>query len=80
MKATSNLRPQSALNTAHFESARHRRGVDEHPHGEFNTVTLPLSVGIEPRDSAGGGGLIGARIVQGVKAGAGLLHEERHST
>jgi redox-sensitive bicupin YhaK (pirin superfamily) len=63
-----------------FAPSTDRRGVGEHPHRGFETVTLALSGEIEHRDSAGGGGRIGSGDVQWMTAGGGVVHEERHST
>ncbi len=55
-----------------------RRGVGEHPHRGFETVTIVYSGEVEHRDSAGGGGLIGPGDVQWMTAASGLVHEEKH--
>jgi redox-sensitive bicupin YhaK (pirin superfamily) len=55
------------------------RGVGEHPHRGFETVTIVYSGEVEHRDSAGGGGRIGPSDVQWMTAGSGLVHEEMHS-
>lgn len=44
---------------AKFEPATHRRGVGQHPHRGFETVTLVLQGELEHRDSTGSGGVIG---------------------
>jgi redox-sensitive bicupin YhaK (pirin superfamily) len=62
-----------------FEPAIERRGVGEHPHRGFETVTFAYRGEIEHRDSAGGGGMIGPGDVQWMTAGAGIVHEEKHS-
>lgn len=62
-----------------FEPTVRRRGVGEHPHRGFETVTLIYEGGVSHRDSAGGGGTIGRGDVQWMTAGAGVLHEEFHS-
>ncbi len=54
------------------------RGVDEHPHRGFETVTIVYSGSIEHRDSAGHAGQIGPGDVQWMTAGAGVVHEEKH--
>lgn len=59
-------------------SPDHIRGVDEHPHRGFETVTIVYSGEVEHRDSAGGGGLIKAGDVQWMTAASGLVHEEKH--
>lgn len=55
------------------------RGVGEHPHRGFETVTFAYQGEIDHRDSAGGGGRIGPGDVQWMTAGSGLVHEEKHS-
>ena len=55
-----------------------QRGVDEHPHRGFETVTIVYSGAIEHRDSAGHAGRIGPGDVQWMTAGAGVVHEEKH--
>jgi redox-sensitive bicupin YhaK (pirin superfamily) len=62
-----------------FEPAVQRRGVGEHPHRGFETVTFAYRGEIEHRDSTGGGGTIGAGDVQWMTAASGLVHEEMHS-
>ena len=64
---------------AAFTPTEGRRGVGEHPHRGFETVTIVYQGELEHRDSTGGGGLIGAGDVQWMTAGAGILHEEFHS-
>jgi redox-sensitive bicupin YhaK (pirin superfamily) len=58
---------------------RHRRGVGEHPHRGFETVSIVYDGQVSHRDSAGGGGSIGPGEVQWMTAGSGVLHEEFHS-
>lgn len=55
-----------------------RRGVGEHPHRGFETVTIVYDGQVEHRDSAGGGGVIGPGDVQWMTAASGLVHEEMH--
>lgn len=55
------------------------RGVGQHPHRGFETVTVVYDGAVSHRDSAGGGGTIGAGEVQWMTAGAGVIHEEFHS-
>jgi redox-sensitive bicupin YhaK (pirin superfamily) len=62
-----------------FEPSAARRGVGEHPHRGFETVTIVYQGELEHRDSAGNGGRIGPGDVQWMTAGAGLVHEEFHS-
>jgi redox-sensitive bicupin YhaK (pirin superfamily) len=62
-----------------FPPASQRRGVGEHPHRGFETVTILYSGEVEHRDSGGGGGKIGPGDVQWMTAGSGVVHEEMHS-
>lgn len=55
------------------------RGVGEHPHKGFETVTIAYSGEVEHRDSTGGGGVIKQGDVQWMTAGAGVTHQEFHS-
>ena len=55
------------------------RGVGEHPHRGFETVTIVYDGEVSHRDSTGGGGTIGSGEVQWMTAGAGIIHEEFHS-
>ena len=63
----------------HFEPAPRPRGVGQHPHRGFETVTIVYQGELEHRDSTGAGGLIGPGDVQWMTAGGGILHEEFHS-
>ena len=62
-----------------FEPTSTRRGVGQHPHRGFETVTIVYDGEVEHRDSTGQGGVIGPGDVQLMTAGAGILHEEFHS-
>jgi redox-sensitive bicupin YhaK (pirin superfamily) len=64
---------------APFAPTAHRRGVGEHPHRGFETVTIVYQGELEHRDSTGAGGRIGPGDVQWMTAGSGILHEEFHS-
>ena len=64
---------------AEFVAATRRRGVGEHPHRGFETVTIVYQGEVEHRDSTGAGGQIGPGDVQWMTAGSGILHEEYHS-
>ncbi|MER2528943.1 MAG: pirin family protein [Candidatus Competibacter denitrificans] len=55
------------------------RGVGEHPHRGFETVTLVYDGEVEHRDSTGQGGVIGPGDVQWMTAAGGILHQEFHS-
>jgi redox-sensitive bicupin YhaK (pirin superfamily) len=62
-----------------FEPAQKPRGVGEHPHRGFETVTIVYEGEVEHRDSTGAGGKIGPGDVQWMTAASGILHEEFHS-
>ncbi|MFL4555550.1 pirin family protein [Yersinia kristensenii] len=62
-----------------FTPTQHRRGVGQHPHRGFETVTIVYHGEVEHRDSTGKGGIIGPGDVQWMTAGSGILHEEFHS-
>ena len=64
---------------AEFEPATKPRGVGEHPHRGFETVTIVYQGAVEHRDTAGNGGSIGPGDVQWMTAASGLMHEEFHS-
>lgn len=63
----------------YFEPTEARRGVGEHPHRGFETVTIVYDGEVEHRDSAGNGGIIGPGDVQWMTAAGGIVHEEYHS-
>lgn len=63
---------------ADFPPSDQPRGVEQHPHKGFETVTIVYSGEVEHRDSTGGGGLIGPGDVQWMTAASGLVHEEMH--
>lgn len=56
-----------------------KRGVGEHPHRGFETVTILYDGELEHRDSTGSHGTIGPGDVQWMTAAAGIVHEEFHS-
>lgn len=62
-----------------FEPGERPRGVGEHPHRGFETVTIVYQGAVAHRDSSGGGGVIGPGDVQWMTAGSGVLHDEFHS-
>lgn len=64
---------------AEFTPATRKRGVGEHPHRGFETVTIVYQGELEHRDSTGQGGRIGPGDVQWMTAASGILHEEFHS-
>ena len=62
-----------------FAAAETPRGVGEHPHRGFETVTIVYEGEVAHRDSTGAGGEIGVGDVQWMTAASGILHEEFHS-
>ncbi|MFH7806249.1 pirin family protein [Acinetobacter sp. BSP-53] len=64
----------------HFSPTTQQHGVGSHPHRGFETVTIAYQGEVTHKDSAGGGGTIQSGDVQWMTAGAGLVHEEFHST
>ncbi|WP_461093728.1 pirin family protein [Spirosoma gilvum] len=54
------------------------KGVDQHPHRGFETVTIVYEGALEHRDSAGNYGKLFAGDVQWMTAAAGIIHEEKH--
>jgi redox-sensitive bicupin YhaK (pirin superfamily) len=61
-----------------FPPTTERKGVGEHPHRGFETVTIVYEGSVEHRDSGGGGGAIGRGDVQWMTAASGVVHEEFH--
>lgn len=64
---------------AEFAPAERQRGVGEHPHRGFETVTIVYQGEVEHLDTTGAGGLIGPGDVQWMTAAAGIQHHEFHS-
>ncbi|MFG0297263.1 MAG: pirin family protein [Maioricimonas sp. JB045] len=62
-----------------FEPASTVRGVAEHPHRGFETVTIVYQGELAHRDSTGSHGTIGPGDVQWMTAASGVVHEEFHS-
>lgn len=62
-----------------FAPADAPRGVGEHPHRGFETVTIVYQGELEHRDSSGSHGKIGPGDVQWMTAAGGVVHEEFHS-
>jgi quercetin 2,3-dioxygenase len=62
-----------------FPPAVRPRGVGEHPHRGFETVTIVYQGEVAHRDSTGRSGVIGPGDVQWMTAAAGILHDEFHS-
>jgi len=62
----------------YFKPTSRPRGVDEHPHRGFETVTIAYQGAVEHRDSSGNSGTIGPGDVQWMTAASGVVHEEKH--
>lgn len=62
----------------YFTPSAKRRGVGEHPHRGFETVTIAYQGSVGHRDSAGNSGVIAPGDVQWMTAASGVLHEELH--
>merc|ERR1712226_993066 len=56
-----------------------RRGVGQHPHRGFETVTIAFQGEVEHQDSVGNQDVIESGDVQWMTAGRGIIHEEFHS-
>ncbi|MCC7237479.1 MAG: pirin family protein [Bryobacterales bacterium] len=63
---------------AAFEPSEKPRGVEEHPHRGFETVTIAYQGSVDHRDSAGNSGTIEPGDVQWMTAASGVVHEEMH--
>lgn len=61
-----------------FEPTDHPRGVGEHPHRGFETVTIMYQGSVAHHDSSGNAGVIGPGDVQWMTAASGVVHEELH--
>jgi quercetin 2,3-dioxygenase len=61
-----------------FSPTQNPRGVGEHPHRGFETVTIMYEGAVAHRDSAGNAGVIGPGDVQWMTAASGVVHEEMH--
>ena len=62
-----------------FAPSEQQRGVGQHPHRGFETVTIIYKGELAHRDSNGQGGVIGAGDVQWMTAASGILHDEFHT-
>ncbi|BCA55246.1 putative Quercetin 2,3-dioxygenase [Nitrospira sp. KM1] len=62
----------------YFSPTDQPRGVGEHPHRGFETVTIVYEGVVAHRDSAGNAGTIGPGDVQWMTAASGVVHEEFH--
>jgi redox-sensitive bicupin YhaK (pirin superfamily) len=82
MSPADNLSPFLLLDyagPATFTPTDQPRGVGQHPHRGFETVTIVYQGELAHRDSTGNGGTIGPGDVQWMTAASGILHEEFHS-
>lgn len=61
-----------------FPPSSEPRGVGQHPHRGFETVTIVYQGEVEHRDTVGNQGRIGPGDVQWMTAAKGILHEEKH--
>ncbi|MPT47418.1 MAG: pirin family protein [Sphingobium sp.] len=62
-----------------FAPTKTPRGVGQHPHRGFETVTIVYDGEVTHKDSTGNGGTIGPGDVQWMTAAGGIIHEEFHS-
>jgi len=62
----------------YFKPSDRPRGVGEHPHRGFETVTIAYQGAVDHRDSAGNSGTIFPGDVQWMTAASGVVHEELH--
>jgi redox-sensitive bicupin YhaK (pirin superfamily) len=63
---------------ARFGPSNQPRGVEEHPHRGFETVTISYQGSVDHRDSGGNSGTINPGDVQWMTAASGVVHEEKH--
>jgi len=63
----------------HFPPTTVQRGVGQHPHRGFETITIAFQGEVEHGDSVGNRDVIGPQDVQWMTAGRGVIHEEFHS-
>ncbi len=63
---------------ARFEPSSRPRGVEQHPHRGFETVTISYQGSVDHRDSGGNSGTINPGDVQWMTAASGVVHEEMH--
>ena len=60
-------------------NARQPKGVGQHPHRGFETVTIAFNGEVEHADSVGNRDVIKPGDVQWMTAGRGIIHQEFHS-
>lgn len=68
------------LGPGKLEPKSKKKGVNEHPHRGFETVTFVFSGELQHKDSTGGGGLIKRGDVQWMTAASGIQHIEQFSS
>ena len=61
-----------------LKKGQHPRGVGQHPHRGFETVTVAFQGEVEHADSVGNRDIIRAGDVQWMTAGRGIIHQEFH--
>ena len=61
-----------------YATGQQQKGVDEHPHRGFETVTIVYQGRLEHRDSAGNYGKIIPGGIQWMTAASSVVHEEKH--
>jgi quercetin 2,3-dioxygenase len=66
------------VSPTYFKPSDQPRGVGEHPHRGFETVTIAYQGAVAHRDSAGNSGTIHPGDVQWMTAASGIVHEEIH--
>jgi len=64
----------------YFKPSDRRRGVGQHPHRGFETITIAFQGEVQHEDSTGNSGIIGEGDIQWMTAGRGIIHEEWQST
>ncbi len=62
------------LGPGRLEPKSNKKGVHEHPHRGFETVTFVFAGELEHQDSIGNGGVIGQGDVQWMTAASGIQH------
>ena len=68
------------LGPGKLEPKSKKKGVNEHPHRGFETVTFVFAGELQHKDSTGGGGLIKRGDVQWMTAASGTQHIEQFSS
>lgn len=63
---------------AYFPPTSRPRGVEQHPHKGFETVTIVYQGELQHRDSTGSHGKLAPGDVQWMTAASGIVHEEKH--